>query len=145
MEPDWCPPHAYVPGKTPRHPEGLFDPLKRVDQGNPEQSIAWREGLRMLQSGYYWEAHEVLEAVWMAIPDGQPERKAVQGVIQIANAALKWRMQKPKAARRLQTIAMALLHEAGLSQGGQVMGLTAAEIDALWACCKAESCIKDAL
>ena len=26
--PDWRPPHAYVPGQSPRHPEGLFDPIK---------------------------------------------------------------------------------------------------------------------
>ena len=59
-----------------------------------------------LGQGYYWECHEVLEAVWMALVDHPVERQAVQGVIQIANGLLKVVMEQPKAATRLYSIAV---------------------------------------
>jgi hypothetical protein len=73
------------------------------------QTAAWHAGLVYLDAGYFWEAHEVLEPVWMETEPGSPARALVQGVIQIANAALKQRMVRPKAVRRLCDIAEAHL------------------------------------
>ncbi len=104
------PPHAHIPGKTPRHPEGRFDALCAT--ALPDQtgravfaSDAWRAGLQFFRSGYFWEAHEVWEAVWMALPDELDERRLVQGMIQLANAALKEKMERPRAVLRLCDIA----------------------------------------
>ncbi len=123
------PPHAHIPGQTPRHPEGTFNAL--CDTVRPEQpcgavfaSDAWRAGRQFLDTGYFWEAHEVWEAVWMALPDGSDEKRLVQGMIQLANAELKRRMGRPGAVRRLCGICLAHLEnlpqsvwiEAGLQE-----------------------------
>lgn len=121
-DPAW----AYVPGRTARHPETAFDCYRAgVSPGQSvaalARSDAWCAGLQFLQTGFYWEAHEVLEAVWMAIPDDRTERRYVQAVIQIANAGLKLRMDRPAATLRLCAIAETLILESGAA--GQAMGI----------------------
>ncbi len=107
------PPHVYVPGKSERHPEDWFDALKAdVIASAPTESRAWEAGLHYFQAGYFWECHEVLEAVWMALPDG-PEREVCQAVIQLANARLKLLMNRPKAALRLCEMVHGLLDKHG--------------------------------
>ena len=44
----------------------------------------YREGIRLLNQGEFYDAHEVLEDVWRAAPE--PERKFLQGLIQVAVA-----------------------------------------------------------
>ena len=100
------PPHAYIPGQNARHPEDWFDEIKSsVETGMSvnalAQTQAFQAGLAYLEAGYFWECHEVLEAVWLQTPEGTSEREMVQALIQLANAQLKVRMHKPKAARRL--------------------------------------------
>lgn len=111
------PTHAYIPGKTARHPEGAFDALKAdiiagMDEAEMQESLAWRAGVFYRAEGYYWECHEVLEAVWLAAPDG-PVRSYVQAVIQLANAQLKERMNRPRAVVRLCGIVLSHLTECG--------------------------------
>ena len=122
------PPHAYIPGRTARHPEDLFDPLKvtarrGMTSGELAESRAWAEGLRFYREGYYWEAHELLEAVWMATGPNSAERRMVQAVIQLANARLKAAMGRRNAAERLAGIAAAHLAEARAARGA-VLGLS---------------------
>lgn len=106
------PDHAYIPGETTRHASGAFDVfhdsvLPGSSAKELTETIAWRAGLLFLQKGYFWEAHEVLEPVWMALPDDDPDRQLVQALIQYANAGLKRRMNRPKAAQRLAVLASA--------------------------------------
>lgn len=101
LRPSW----AYVPGVNTRHPESWFDPLKEgvtigMTEAAVQDSLAWRAGLAYRGDGYYWECHEVLEALWLATSDG-PLRSYIQAVIQLANAQLKEKMGRPKAAVRL--------------------------------------------
>ena len=117
------PGHAYVPGRSPRHPEGTFDAV-RADAADLEASEAFRHGLLYLREGFFWEAHEVLEPVWMALPEGS-ERSFVQGLIQLANGRLKMRMDRPGAALRLARIARGLVAARG---SGLCMGLEVAEV-----------------
>lgn len=110
------PAHAYIPGSSPRHPEGFFDNLRSsVRPGMSAETLsgtsAFRSGLRFLKAGYFWEAHEVLEPVWMALPPDTPERYLVQALIQLANAKLKARMNRPRAAIRLCQLTRGLLHK----------------------------------
>lgn len=100
------PDYAYVPGRTPRHPDGFLDHLRvSVQPGASVQELqkspAWIAGLCFIEHGYYWEAHEVLEPVWMVLPHGSPEREMAQVLIQYANALLKREMQRPRAVLRL--------------------------------------------
>lgn len=100
------PEYPYVPGRTPRHPEGWFDAIR--DTVRPGASVselanspAWAAGLAYLEDGFFWEAHEVLEPIWMALPHGSREREMVQALIQLANACLKREMGRPRAVLRL--------------------------------------------
>lgn len=122
------PAFAYVPGQGPRHAEDAFDAVRQVSDPLAD-SPAWKAGLHYFAAGYYWEAHEVWEAVWLAAPANSAEKCVVQGMIQLANAALKRRMGRPKAALRLDSLAQGLLTE-GIGRGGaSVMRLGLAEID----------------
>lgn len=115
------PDHKHIPGQNARHPEDAFDWIRdqaAADAGN----AAWLYGLRLLHHGFYWEAHEVLEPVWMAAAPNSAERAMAQAVIQLANAALKLDMEKPKAAARLAAMVQALAGEARRG-GAVVMGV----------------------
>src|SRR6202007_2798575 len=51
---------------------------------NPTMNERYLEGLRLFNQHNFFEAHEVLEDVWRAGPE--PERKFLQGLIQVAVA-----------------------------------------------------------
>lgn len=123
---DWRPPHAYVPGRTPRHPETLFDDIKAgLSEFSPRDihiSQAWRLGCIFLDEGYFWEAHEVLEAVWSACPANSAEKMLVQAIIQTANARLKAAMGWKKAHARLEADAERLWRDAFLRAGPMILG-----------------------
>lgn len=100
------PAHVYVPGRSPRHPDNWFDALKAsvtpdIAPEDLKSTKAFRAGLKYLENGYYWECHEVLEAVWMQTKDPSPQRDMVLAIIQLANARLKILMGRPNAAMRL--------------------------------------------
>ncbi|WP_299083286.1 DUF309 domain-containing protein [uncultured Ruegeria sp.] len=124
---NWRPSHAYVPGQTSRHPEDLFDLIKAGTDTMCLDEItgskAWQYGLAFLDEGFYWEAHEVLEAVWMNCPQNSPEKLMTQAVIQTANARLKQKMGRKSAARRLGIEARRLAKEAVTRARGPVLGL----------------------
>jgi uncharacterized protein len=127
------PPHAHVPGLNARHPEDWFDHIKAsVTDETPiellSQTEAWQVGLSYFHDGYFWECHEVLEAVWMRAPDPSPERALIQAMIQLANARLKIRMGKPNAARRLCAMVDDLLQQCGAAE--TILGLRLSEITA---------------
>lgn len=123
--------YAHVPGQNARHPEGTFATLRATARpGMTEADLAacpaLQAGLAFLHAGFHWESHEVLEPVWMALPDG-PARQMVQALIQLANARLKDRMGRPRAAARLRALAAG--HLAQARQGrGTVLGLDPAEV-----------------
>ncbi len=131
---DWRPDYAHVPGANPRHPDGTFDAirdsaLQPTTSSAAAANPAFQAGLNFLETGYFWEAHEVLEPVWMNAQANSPERFMVQALIQIANAALKRMMARPKAAQRLCMIARDLLDRAG-APDKEVMGLRVAALHA---------------
>ena len=127
------PPHAYIPGQTPRHPEDWFDPIKdgvREARTAAElaQTKAFRAGLAYLEAGYFWECHEVLEAVWMQTGQDTAEREMVQALIQLANARLKLRMDRPRAVARLCDMVEAHLDR--LPPDDAVLGIAPAQVRA---------------
>ena len=94
-------------------------------------------------AGYFWEAQEVLEAVWAAAPQGGCERILLRACIQIANANLRLRMKKPHAAARLLGEALVELNALGARKAaaagdGFVAGFPTAALAALlradWRC-----------
>lgn len=118
-----------MPGKTSRHPEGLFDDVRdTVHKGMTEADLcgseAFQTGLAYLETGYFWEAHEVLEPVWMACEPNSPARHTAQALIQIANAGLKLRLGRPDAARRILERVDTHLTEAANSGAERSLGLS---------------------
>lgn len=124
------PPHAYVPGQTARHPEDWFDDIKSSVQPNVPvlDTTAWQAGLIYLHAGYFWECHEVLEAVWLSLPNPSPERDMTQAIIQLANARLKIKMKRPNATIRLCGMVSELL----ASHNGTILRLEVDQVK-LWA------------
>lgn len=127
------PDHAYLPGLTARHDEALFAAVKAAApvptrSEAAEDNLAWRHGLDLFAAGYFWEAHEVLEAVWMNAAPNSAEKHVVQGVIQLANAALKCRMGRANAATRLTALARDAF--ARVPEERVVMGLSVARLRA---------------
>lgn len=108
------PGHAYVPGRNERHAEDAFETVRSTARpGLSAPALAGCDafvaGLQFLEAGYFWEAHEVLEPVWLALPEPSVERRLVQGLIQLANGRLKLAMNRPKAAQRLVAITRGLV------------------------------------
>jgi hypothetical protein len=115
--PQW----AYVPGEA-NEAEADYETLAQVKllvppafRGYvPARHPALRYGIALNDRGYFWEAQEILEAVWAAAPQGGRERILLRACIQIANANLRLRMQKPHAATRLFGEALKELTTLGL-------------------------------
>jgi hypothetical protein len=107
---------AYVPGVETEADHDTLAMAKalvpaRFNGFVPARHPALRYGLGLNDSGFFWESHEILEAVWAAAPQGGRERILLRACIQIANANLKLRMGKPHAAARLLGEALAELDE----------------------------------
>ena len=81
---------------------------------------AYRYGARLYVEGFFWEAHEVWEAVWKASSPNSVERLLLRGLIQLANAALKLTMGRGNAALRLLIEADALLGDTAAAAGSEV-------------------------
>ena len=67
----------------------------------PARHPALRYGIALNDRGYFFEAQEILEAVWAAAPQGGRERILLRACILIATGNLRLRMEKPRAAARL--------------------------------------------
>ena len=96
---------AHVPGETTEADHDALWRAKALVPSRfcdfvPARHPALRYGIALNDAGYFWEAQEVLEAVWAAAPQGGRERTVLRALIQVANANLKLRTQKPRAAAR---------------------------------------------
>ena len=98
------PSRRFLPGRGP-HPS--LDPAHRepVAPDVPWRDLAkthlFRLGVDLFNHGYFWEAHEAWEALWIAAPKESALREAVQGLIQLSAALLKEVVSIPDGARRL--------------------------------------------
>jgi hypothetical protein len=129
---------AYVPGET-ADAEADHDALWQAKALVPAQFFGYvparhpalRYGIALNDAGYFWESQEVLEAVWAAAPQRGRERILLRACIQIANANLRLRMQKPRAAARLLREALAALGARRTSADGFADGFPSAALAAL--------------
>lgn len=141
------PAEAHRPGENPRPAGDLLasviataPPVTHADAA--AGNLAWNYGLRLIDEGFYWEAHEVLEAVWArAAPNGR-ERHLTQAVIHLANGALKATMRQPNAAHRLAALAAECAARAFAGHDGCLMGLSAADLAAAGAALPAGAAVK---
>ncbi|MEC7765303.1 MAG: DUF309 domain-containing protein [Pseudomonadota bacterium] len=98
-------PAPHIPGQNARPPEGSIAP-------------GWEEGLAQYRAGYFWEAHEAWEPVWMQAAPNSEHKALVQAAIQLANGNLKEVMGQHRAATRILDIVRDQLARAG--QGARV-------------------------
>ncbi|MGE4542970.1 MAG: DUF309 domain-containing protein [Pedobacter sp.] len=102
-------PHlAGAPGAHPRSTATGHPRLKAQDDLPHFRPDDWRNcepylyGIDLFNHGYWWEAHEVFEMVWLAA--GQRSTvcgRFVQGLIQLAAAQLKRFIGEPQGAQSL--------------------------------------------
>jgi len=80
----------------------------------PARHPALRYGLTLNDRGYFWEAQEILEAVWAAAPQGGRERILLRACILVTTANLRLRMEKAHVATRLLGEALVELNALGV-------------------------------
>ncbi|SUS07969.1 conserved hypothetical protein [uncultured Defluviicoccus sp.] len=114
------PPYAYVPGETP-HPKrdrGGHSYGAEFEIPEPPNLEDWRAcrdylyGIDLFNYGYYWEAHEAWEGLWVACGRRGLTATYLQALISLAAAGLKarsgsargMRANAGKAARRLESV-----------------------------------------
>jgi predicted metal-dependent hydrolase len=128
---------THLPGTTPEADREPLEAAKALvpitfADGVPADHPAFRYGLRLHDGGFFWEAHEVWEAVWKAAPKNGCDRLVLRALIQLANAKLKLRMSRVRAAARLVEEARAELAEAGRRGcAAETGGLAAASLEDL--------------
>jgi hypothetical protein len=113
----------YLPGVDAEADRATLERAKalvplRFDGFVPAAHPALRYGLALNDAGFFWECHEILEAVWAAAPQGGRDRILLRACIQIANANLKLRLNRPGAVARLLGEALAELDELAVRRAG---------------------------
>ncbi len=112
------PPYTFVPGENPhpvRDPGGhSFGQLQHdAVEFDPEH---WQDcdeylyGIDLFNHGYWWEAHEALEGVWIAAGRTTPIGYFIQGLIQVAVALLKQHQAFTDVAQRMAADGLDKMH-----------------------------------
>lgn len=103
------PAYRYVPGQTPhptRDPGGhsynrKTETLGPFDPEDWKSCEAYLYGIDLFNHGFWWEAHEVLETVWIAADRRSEAGLFIKGLIQIAVAYLKALQGQETTARNI--------------------------------------------
>ena len=145
------PAYSFVPGYWP-HPTRDPDGHSFKHQEKPAialQPHAWKacpdylRGIELFEHGYYWEAHEAWEGVWLALGRKGDAALLLKALIKLAAVGVKVRQQAPRAAQSLLAQVQGHLKMlqaalppgpyAGLNLGelSHCLGLLAKKIDAI--------------
>lgn len=91
----------YVPGRDPRssRPEPVA-PLLPLREEDAREHPYLARGVALFRDDYAWEAHEVWEELWRALPRGAV-RTYVQGLIQCAAAVVTLQRGNDAACAKL--------------------------------------------
>jgi uncharacterized protein len=98
------PPYAFVPGGPWPHPRrdptghSFGHPTERppaIEEDAWNQSECYLRGVALFNAGYYWEAHEVWEALWHAHHRHGPIADLLKALIKLAAAGVKVRERQP--------------------------------------------------
>lgn len=121
------PSHRHVPGSGSEPDRAPLEDVKAttpttVINANWREVPAFRYGIELYAHGYFWEAHEVWESVWLATAPNSRERHLMAALIQLTNACLKLVMQQHRAAARLLQETTDRLLDCGSETDGLLMG-----------------------
>jgi predicted metal-dependent hydrolase len=110
------PRYRHVPGKTPHptrspagHSYGHTAAPFTVDAASWRTSEPYLHAIDLFNHGYYWEAHEALEALWHGAGHETPIGRLARALIQASAALLKHSMGEREPAERLVRKAAAKL------------------------------------
>lgn len=127
------PSHRHLPGTGTAPDMTLLEAIKArcpasVLDTRWQDNPTYRYGWLLFANEYFWETHEVWETVWMSAPVNSRERYLMQCLIQLANARLKRRLERPGATDRLLAQCRDLAHSAFAPIPGRIheplLGLT---------------------
>jgi predicted metal-dependent hydrolase len=132
------PPYTFVPGCAPhpvRDPGGhLYGvPQHRPDPLDPANWPASRDylfGIDLFNQGYYWEAHEKWEGLWLAAGRTGLTADFLKGLIKLAAAGVKVREGVPRGVADHAAGAANIFREVARHHGGETpyLGLRPAEL-----------------
>lgn len=86
------PPYTYVPGHAPHpvsDPKGHMRHTRLPETWSQHQHLLW--GKRLFENGFYWEAHEAWEHVWLDLGRTSGEALTTKGLIKLAASGVKCR------------------------------------------------------
>lgn len=122
LVPDYeLPPYAFLPGYAPhpeRDPEGHMRGYREAAEPSPtpldpdlwKQNRTYLVGLDLFNNGYYWEAHEKWEALWLLATDGLGAASFLKGLIKLAAAGVKIRVGNERGIRNHAAKGYRLFH-----------------------------------
>ena len=121
------PPYAFTPGRAPHprsdpegHSFGRPEPEpERLDLARWRDSEEYLFGIDLFNHGYYWEAHESWESLWLAAGRHGPTAEFLKGLIKLTASALKVRLEQPEGAQRHARNAIAHLESAAAATGSR--------------------------
>jgi predicted metal-dependent hydrolase len=109
------PARRYLPGRGPHPSRGeplgptRGAPLPRFDPVHWSECEEYLYAIDLYNARYWWECHEVLEALWRAAGRTTPAGRALRGLIQIAAANLQVELGARGGALRLARRGLAAL------------------------------------
>ena len=119
------PAYAFVPGMHPHpksDPQGHSfgnEPAKPpCDPEHPTFREEFLFGIDLFNAGFYWEAHEAWECLWIACGRRGHWATTLQGLIKLAAAGVKAREGNATGVSRHATRAVELLSEAAAEKYG---------------------------
>ena len=137
------PPYSYVPGMHPHphrdpsgHSYGAEVADVKFDERNWQDCEAYLFAIDLFNHGYYWEAHESWESVWIAVGRRGATAAFIKGLIKLAAAGVKRLEGNPAGAERHVRRAAELFQQ---TPDAQLLGLSRARLLAI-----AESGMADA-
>ncbi len=104
------PPYAYVPGGRFPHPVRDSEGHSHGHRSPPTIALVperWHEshdylhGLDLFNHGYYWEAHEAWERLWLAAGRQGATAELLQGLIKLAASGVKVREGRSRGTTEL--------------------------------------------
>lgn len=121
------PPYSYVPGQFPhpiRDPSGHSYRAPGIQPETPRQGLTppispasdWKYssdylfGIDLFNHGFYWEAHETWEQLWIEFGRTGRDADFIKGLIKLAAAGVKAREGRPIGVQRHACRAKELFH-----------------------------------
>lgn len=121
------PPYTYVPGYAPHPvsaPDGHMQQSRLPETWSQQDHLEW--GSRLFKHGYYWEAHEAWEHLWLVLGRTSKDALTIKGLIKLSASAVKCREGNATGAIRHASRAAELLRPGSDSVLFDSYNLTAA-------------------